>query len=250
LWPDVRPFAPALALALGASALSPVLEAAGVWVFKRVVDEVLVPHDLGRFPPLALLLTTLVLADAATGAADRLLSATATERFLVRLRTRVFRHILALPVAALERRPAGDLVTRLESDSDIIAGLLRSAGGGAAADVLRVVFFTAALAWLDARLACIALAALPLFVVAVRRFSARIRAAARDERRHVGGAASVAQEPWPPSRWSNRSPASSSSQPGSRAKRRRPCARTSPVRGFVRRCRRCSTSSIWRGGSP
>ena len=194
LWPDVRPFAPALALALCASALSPVFEAAGVWVFKRVVDEVLVPRALGRLPPLAILLAALVLADAAAGAADRLLSASATERFLVALRTRLFRHLLALPLATLERRPAGDLLARLESDAEVVAGLLRAGAGGAAADALRVVFFAGALVWLDAPLAGVALAAVPLFAVAVRRFSGRIRAAARDERHHVGGAGAVAQE--------------------------------------------------------
>src|SRR6266568_7774974 len=96
LWPDLRPYAVGLGAALAASAVSPALEAAGVWVFKRVIDEVLVPHALARLPPLAAMLTLLVVADAAAGAVERLLAAWATERFLVALRTRVFRHLLEI----------------------------------------------------------------------------------------------------------------------------------------------------------
>lgn len=194
LWPDLRPYAAGLAAALAASAAAPALEAAGIWVFKRVVDEVLVPHALARLPPLAAMLTVLVAADAAAGAVERLLAAWATERFLVALRTRVFRHLLALPLATLERRPAGDLMARLESDSGVVAGFLRAGACGAVADALRVVFFAGALLWLDLLLGIVALCVVPLFALAVRRFSRRIREAARDERRHIGGASAVAQE--------------------------------------------------------
>jgi len=194
LWPDLRPYAVGLGAALAASAVSPALEAAGVWVFKRVIDEVLVPHALARLPPLAAMLTALVAGDAAAGAVERLLAAWATERFLVALRTRVFRHLLALPLAALERRPAGDLMARLDSDSAVIASFLRAGACGALADALRVVVFAGALLWLDLPLGIAALCVVPLFAVAVRRFSRRIREAARDERRHIGGASAVAQE--------------------------------------------------------
>jgi len=193
-WPDVRPFVLALGAAVGASVLSPVFETAGIWAFKRIVDEVLVPHDLAPLPGLALLLAGLVLGDAAAGVADRYLSAWTCESFLVSLRTRVLRHLLRLPLSTLESRPAGDLISRLEADSGAIGGFLVAGLGGALANVFRLLFFAGALLWLDLPLAAVALCAVPAFALTVRRFSRRIREAAREERRRIGGASAVAQE--------------------------------------------------------
>jgi ABC-type multidrug transport system fused ATPase/permease subunit len=193
-WPDLAPFAAAAGCALVASALSPFLDTAAVWVFQRIVDDVLVPRHLAALRPLAGLLLAIAMADAAAGAADRLLSAWASEAFHVALRARVLRHLLGLPIATLERRPAGDVASRLEADTGAVTSFLVSGLAGASSHALRVLFFTCALVRLDAVLAATALCALPLFAVAVRRFSARIRAAARDERRHAGSAAAVAQE--------------------------------------------------------
>jgi ABC-type multidrug transport system fused ATPase/permease subunit len=193
-WPDLRPCLPAAAAALAASALSPLLETAGIWGFKRIVDEVLVPRALAPLGPLALLVSSLLLAEAAASSADRLLSAWASESFLLALRTRVFRHLLDLPPTNLEGRPLGDLLARLDGDAEAVGAFLLSGLGGAFADAFRVVFFVGALARLDLALTAAALAAVPLFALAARRFARGIRDAARLERRHQGGALAVAQE--------------------------------------------------------
>jgi len=193
-WPNLRPFLPAAGAALAASALTPLLETAGIWAFKRIVDEVLVPRDLAHLGRLTLLVSALMVADSAARAADRLLSAWASEGFLVSLRTRVFRHLLGVPPTSLERRPLGDLLARLDGDAEAIGGFLLSGLSGATADALRVVFFIGALVSLDLGLTAAALGALPLFALAARRFAGGIRDAARRERQHQGGALAVAQE--------------------------------------------------------
>jgi ABC-type multidrug transport system fused ATPase/permease subunit len=185
---------PLSAVALLASAASPLLETLGIWTFKRVVDEVLVPHSLRALGPLAAWLAAIAIGDAAAGAADRVLSAWAAEGFLASLRTRLFAQLVHLPPRTLDRRPLGDLLVRLDADADQIAGFVLAGLGGAVADVLRVLFFVAALLRLDVRLTVAALAAVPAFALALRRFSAPIREAARRERRHQGSAIALAQE--------------------------------------------------------
>src|SRR5206468_2386737 len=60
--------------------------------------------------------------------------------------------------------------------------------------VARLLFFGGALFLLSWQLAVIALVVTPLFWWAARRFSALVRRASREERRHSGGLASVAEE--------------------------------------------------------
>src|SRR3954471_19658913 len=59
---------------------------------------------------------------------------------------------------------------------------------------LRIVIFTGALFWLDWRLALVALTVTPLFWLAARTFSRRIKTAAREKRRRSGSIGAVAEE--------------------------------------------------------
>ena len=48
-WPYARPYRLTLLVVLALAALAPVIDAATVWIFKVVVDDVLVPRDAGLF---------------------------------------------------------------------------------------------------------------------------------------------------------------------------------------------------------
>ncbi|BDG05169.1 ABC transporter ATP-binding protein [Anaeromyxobacter oryzae] len=191
---DLAPFRASIAALVVASMLSPALETAAVWLFKLVVDRVLVPRALAPLGWLALLLTCVAIADGAVAFADRLLSTSVSERFLLALRARVLRHVLGLSLDGLERRRLGDVLSRLTGDSASIESFLVSGLTAALADVLRVIFFATALFVIDWRLAAVALVALPLFALAVRRFTGRIREIAREARRRAGAVSAVAEE--------------------------------------------------------
>lgn len=176
------------------SVVGPFLEAASIWIFKRMVDEVLVPQALANLPPLVLLLLAITLADALVTFVDDLLSTRTGERFLLSVRTRLYAHLLALPPHVLERRRVGDLLTRLNADTAALEGLLLGGVSGALSNLLRIVFFVGAILVLEWRLALVALAAAPLLWVAARRLSDRIRAASRDVARLSGSGAAIAEE--------------------------------------------------------
>ena len=52
-WPYARPYRRGLWLSLLFVAASPAIDAATVWIYKRLVDEVIVPQDLSALPSLA-----------------------------------------------------------------------------------------------------------------------------------------------------------------------------------------------------
>jgi ATP-binding cassette subfamily B protein len=192
--PDVRPLQRRIAGMALLEVASPALDTAAVWLFKRIVDEVLVPRSLHALPPLALLLVAVTCADGAVGYAERVLTTSTAERFLQRLRSRVLDHLLRVRAEVLDRLRLGDVLGRLTADAGAVESFLVSGLGNAITDLLRVAFFTAALFLLSWRLAAVALLTAPVLLWATRRVSRRVREASREARRRGGAAAAVAEE--------------------------------------------------------
>jgi ATP-binding cassette, subfamily B, bacterial len=173
-WPDARPYRGAFALTLVFAALAPLVEAAQILLFKHVVDDVLVPRDFGPFGWIAALFVALALVDGLIGFADDYVSTWIGERFLLRLRVRVFSHLQHLSMGFFETRRLGDLLSRLTGDVAAI--------------------FTGALFLLSWKLAAVSLVVVPLFWLVARRFTRLIRAASREKRRRSGSIGAVAEE--------------------------------------------------------
>ena len=193
-WPHLRPFLRPAAVVLAASLLTPAVEAAAVWLFKTLVDGVLVPRDLHALAPLALAYLGLTVAGGAVGFISGYLSTAISERFLLLLRTELFAHAHRLPLDFLDRRRLGDLLSRLTGDIGAIESFLLSGAIDAAVDVVRVLFFAGALVLLDWRLALLSFVVAPAFWLASRALSRRLRQLSREKRRRSGSLSAVAEE--------------------------------------------------------
>jgi ATP-binding cassette, subfamily B, bacterial len=193
-WPYVRPYRAWLLAGLGLIALTPAIEAAEIWLFKVVVDDVLVPRDFAPFLPLAFAFVGLTVIAGLVSFCDDLLSTWVGERFLLSLRTSCFRHLQGLSLDFFERRRLGDNVSRLTGDVSAIESFMLSGVSAALTYLLRIVFFIGALFVLDPLLALVSLVVGPLFWVTARRFARLIKQASREKRRRAGSISSVAEE--------------------------------------------------------
>ncbi len=193
-WPDARPFRRWLPLALTLIAAGVAVETAEIFLFKLVVDEVLVPGELGPLVPIGAACVGLLLIGGAIGLADDLLNTWLGERFLLTMRTRVFGHLLTLAPDSLDRRRLGDVLTRLSGDVAAIESFVLSGVAGAFAAVLQIGFFVGALVYLQWDLALVSLIVAPLFFVVARRFSGLIKRASREKRRRSGSLGAVAEQ--------------------------------------------------------
>jgi ABC-type multidrug transport system fused ATPase/permease subunit len=180
-------------LLLGVAAL-PAIQTLEIWLFKVLVDEVLVPRDFGPFPWIALSFVGLSLLGALIGFVDDYGSTWIGERFVLSLRTSVFRHLQGLSLDFFERRRLGDLIARLTGDVSAIESFVLSGVADAVSYVLRIVFFAGALFYLSWELALVSLTVLPLFFLSSRRFSRLIKQASREKRRRSGSVSAVAEE--------------------------------------------------------
>src|SRR5262245_62015482 len=165
-----------------------------IWMFKVVVDQVLVPQDFGPFLWIAAVYIVLTVLAGILGFADDYLADWIGERFLLDLRTRFFSHLQRLSLDFFDRRKLGDLISRLTGDIASIEAFVLSGVTDAISYLLRIVFFSAALFYLQWDLALISLVVAPMFWLAAKRFSRLIKAAAHEKRRRSGSISSVAEE--------------------------------------------------------
>ncbi|WHX18830.1 ABC transporter ATP-binding protein [Streptomyces malaysiensis subsp. malaysiensis] len=116
------------------------------------------------------------------------------ERFVMRLRARIFSHVQVLPPHFFQRHRQGDLVTRLTGDVEAIEQMVVSGVVQTVSALFSTVFFFGAALMLRWDLALATFALAPLFWLAARQFASRIRTAARQERVADGAITSVVEE--------------------------------------------------------
>jgi ABC-type multidrug transport system fused ATPase/permease subunit len=193
-WPFARPLRGALAVSVLVLVAVPAVEAAQVWLFKVLVDEALIPADLGPLGWIALTYLGLFAAGAVLSFADEYLGAWVGERFILAIRRRLYRHLLRQSPGVLDRRRLGDVLARVTGDVQTIESFLLGGLGEAISAFARIAFFAGALFYLQWDLALVSLVVAPLFWLSARRFSRLIRDAAREKRRRAGSLAAVAEE--------------------------------------------------------
>ena len=193
-WPYARPYRGKLALGLLLAALVPAIETVEIYLFKLVVDDVLVPREFAPLLPLALAYLGLALLTAIISFGDEYVAAWVGERFLLRLRTEVFAHVQGLSSHSLDRRRLGDVLQRLTSDVQAIESFVLAGIGDGLSALLRILFFSAALFVIQWQLALVALVVTPLFFWVARHFSRLSKHAAREKRRRSGSLGAVAEE--------------------------------------------------------
>jgi ABC-type multidrug transport system fused ATPase/permease subunit len=193
-WPFARRHRRWIPVLLILVALSALIETAEIYLFKLLVDDVLVPADLAALAPIAGIYLALSLTGGLIAFGEDYLGTSIGERFILALRTRVFDHVQRLSLDVFHRHRMGDLITRVNSDVQQIETLVLSGVTDGLSALLRIIFFGGALIYLDWQLALIALFVAPLFWVVAKHFSRLIKRASREKRRRVGSLSSIAEE--------------------------------------------------------
>src|SRR3954466_13661305 len=193
-WPYARRYRRWLLLTGLFIVLDAAIETAAVWLFKLLVDEVLVPRDLHALAWIAALFVAVTIGGGLVSFADEVLSAWVSERFLLDLRTRFYAHLQRLPLDFFEGRRLGDVLSRLTGDIQAIESFVLSGIADAVSFVLRVGFFAGALIYLQWDLALVSLVVAPVFYVAARRTAKLLKRASREKRRRSGSIGAVAEE--------------------------------------------------------
>ncbi|MCX4559740.1 ABC transporter ATP-binding protein/permease [Streptomyces phaeochromogenes] len=193
-WPLTRGDRKWLLLIVACVIVSALAETASILLFAELTDHALKAGSLAAFwGPAGAWLGVAVLG-AVVGYLGNSLAVWTAERFVLRLRANVFRHVQDLPPHFFQKHRQGDLVERLTGDVEAIEQMVVSGVVGTVSAVFSALFYSAAALWLRWDLALVTFLLAPLFLVAARRFAGRIRTAAQDERTADGAITSVVEE--------------------------------------------------------
>lgn len=193
-WPYARPYRRWIPVLLGLIAIGAMAVTVEIWLFKLIVDQVIVPGDLQPLIWIGLAYLGLTLLSGLASFGDDYVGTLIGERFVLDLRSDVLSHLQKLSPDYLDGRRLGDLLARLGGDVAAIESFILSGLADALSSILRIVFFVTALFLLDWQLALAALVVAPAFWLIARWLLNLIREASREKRRRSGSLGAVAEQ--------------------------------------------------------
>ncbi len=159
--------------------------------------DLLLPQDVSRATGLTVLMLLLLgvyLLSWATSAGQFYLMTLVGQRVLLHMRTQIFERIQTLSLSFFDRQEAGDLMSRLVNDTQVISQVF---GGGIlrlASMSLTLVGIVVSMLGLNWRLALVSFTILPVMLLTTAIFSRRARTAFRRTRQTIGQVSAELQE--------------------------------------------------------
>ncbi len=183
LWPYLRRHRPTLLLVVALSLVSAAAALATPLLTQRFIDGLSAGEAIAG--TLALLVAAVLVSSLLDGLITYLLSRTAGG-VVLDTRVRLVDRLLRLPVAELDRRRAGDLISRVGADTTLLSAVVTSGLVQLAAGLVVIVGAVVLMARLDLVLLLLTLVATGVGVAAVGLVSTRLRPLSEQAQAAVG----------------------------------------------------------------
>ncbi len=145
-------------------------------VSRFVIDEVILGRQLSLLPWVLFVMAALALFSRAMGLFQNWFFLRCSQEVTLDIQKQVLDHSFRLPKAFFDKNQTGYLMARITGDIGGVTWFLSGSLVGIVTNVLYFIGGLALLFWLEWRLALAALAAVPVFLFALRRFSDRMHA--------------------------------------------------------------------------
>ena len=191
---ELRPYRANLVAALGLIVATAVAQSLGPLIIGRAIDRAIVPGDrrgLGLWM-LALAAIYIVGAVAQRGQTRRV--GEIGQRVLAGLRARIFDRLQRLPLRFFDRRPVGDVISRVTNDVDTLNQFLSQGLTQLLGQLFGLIGIVITMLALDWPLALVSFTIIPLVLLATNLFARRARDAFRRTRETVGDVTAELQE--------------------------------------------------------
>lgn len=177
-WRRVLGYAVPYRRAIGAFLAIVVVDAALVvavpLLLKQIIDSGVIPKDPGVVVRLSVVVAAIAVVDALLTVLQRWYSSRVGEGLIHDLRTEVFGHVLAQPIAFFTRAQTGSLVSRLNSDVIGAQQAFTSVLSNVVSNIVSVALVVGAMAALSWQLTLGALLLVPLFLIPARVMGRRL----------------------------------------------------------------------------
>jgi ATP-binding cassette subfamily B multidrug efflux pump len=191
---EFRPFQGRLGAVTGCVVASTLLGLCGPFLMGQAIDRFIAQRSAGGLVRTATLMLVAYVLGNGFQFAGSWLMADLSQRVLKDIRGRLFGHIQTLPIAFFDRRPAGELMSRLTNDIDAINQAVAQNITALLASVLSMLGILIAMFVLDRWLALASLLVVPIMFGFTRFVAIYTRRGFRELQRALGGLNGVMEE--------------------------------------------------------
>jgi ATP-binding cassette subfamily B protein/subfamily B ATP-binding cassette protein MsbA len=190
----LQPYWKQLLVVLALTIIGAVTQALGPYLIGRAIDGAIGGRDAAGLNQIMLLLLGTYAAGFVASRLQFRLMGEIGQRTLSRLRTEIFATIQRLSLRFFDRQPAGDLISRLTNDTDVLNQLFSQGLVQVLGSLFGLIGILIAMLALDWRLALASSVVIPLMLLLTSVFSRLSRRAFRRTRESIGDVSSEIQE--------------------------------------------------------
>ncbi|MDQ4002720.1 MAG: ABC transporter ATP-binding protein/permease [Actinomycetota bacterium] len=191
---ELRPYGRQLVLALVLVVLGAGAQAGGPYLIGRAIDRSILEGDVNGLLWTMLLLLGVYLVGTFASRGQILQVGSVGQKVLASLRERIFERLQRLPLGFFDRRPVGDLMSRVTNDVDTLNQLLSQGLTQLLGSFFSLIGVVVAMLVLDWRLASVCFTVIPAMLLTNVYFARRARRAFRTTRETVGDVTAGLQE--------------------------------------------------------
>jgi len=164
------------------------------YLYKTVIDKVIIPKQFQLLEKWALILLIWLIVQALLGFANSYISESIAQSVILKLRQYIYDHLTRLKLSFYDKTPVGTAVTRSISDVQTITDLFSSGVITIAGDLIQIIVIMSCMFYMDVKLTLITLTVVPLLLFAANRFRKGIRDTFQDVRNQVAKLNAFLQE--------------------------------------------------------
>jgi ATP-binding cassette subfamily B protein/subfamily B ATP-binding cassette protein MsbA len=191
---EFAPFGSKLILLFVFVVIGALAQAGGPWLVGRAIDEHIVRGDANGLTWRMLELLGVYVVGTVMSRQQTVLVGDISQRVLSNLRERLFMQLQRLPLSYFDKRPIGDLMSRLLNDVDTLNQLFSQGITQLLGSFFGLIGILIAMLTLNVPLALASFTVIPVMLLTTALFAARARAAFRKTRETVGDVTADIQE--------------------------------------------------------
>ena len=191
---ELRPYRANLLAALGLIVTTAVAQSLGPLIIGRSIDRAIVPGDRRGLALWMLALAAIYIVGAVAQRGQTRQVGEIGQRVLAGLRARIFDRLQRLPLRFFDRRPVGDVISRVTNDVDTLNQFLSQGLTQLLGQLFGLIGIVITMLALDWPLALVSFTIIPLVLLATNLFARRARDAFRRTRETVGDVTAELQE--------------------------------------------------------
>jgi ATP-binding cassette, subfamily B, multidrug efflux pump len=194
LWQYLSPYQAQLGVILVLALIAAGAQAAAPIFIGQAIDRALSNNNIGLLNSLMFGLLAVFVAGAIASRYQFMWMGEIGQRTLTKLRTEIFAAIQRLSLSFFDRQPAGDVMSRLVNDTDVLNQLLGQGLIQILGSLFGLIGILIAMLVLDWRLALVSFTVIPIMLLMTSLFSRMARGAFRKTRESLGDVSAEIQE--------------------------------------------------------